>query len=1101
MDQRVMAAWPFANQGVEGYAPSVPVEVSGALHQASFVSVADPMSFYIQSTGANPTEAMSHFMSPLDPGAPSVRPYLQATANVPQEGFVFMRASKPQEGVTISSAHTSRDDDHVSNLSEEMPTRVKLLCSYGGKILPRPSDGRLRYAGGDTRMIAVTRDTSYLNLMLKMVEIQPQTVAIKYQLPDEDLDALVSVSSEEDLENMMEEFDKLEAGDGHARLRVFLFTSLDYDVIGDSSGDLKNTEQQYLDAVNGLMEGASRKSSDASAQSTSPQGIQEVSPAAVRVPQVSQGVPVMAQYTSVPALANGTILPSMMPASGFHYGYVNGHSEPVDRNLLGHGQYIITEPSVSSDSENAARHHLVMQHVQVSQATPQVQQSVIQPLQVSQATLQDVQRKTVLVPQFQGYVEPQPQKAAFTEHNYTYAGDSLFQQKQQVWSTAVGSDALGISPVLPQVTAYNELYSNPPQLPEQVSTEPSYDYQERSSPKDLQETPPASKVNMKESMLHQGGVSWQLADHMVQASSSEWKDRDTQGVSTGAGTSTLPGWSTPLPSLTTLIAPRSEPELTGKALEPQLPDALVNFLEDSLHAVRTERPLVVESGRGSGSDSSTTTQMVHSGNSSSNMFMDLLTSDEVFCKTSCTSTMSGGSIAASSASTSSHALEACAQVYSDTSPVSRPLHGNSNEGLLICLTDGDTGHTPCQPSAAEVHIMKEMADLSVSETSSNRKAVAEPEGNRCDRSLDTSDLQITVTEVTDVTTSRIEAALIDLADLELEERPISAAESEATARARGLQVIKHSDLEEIRELGSGTFGTVYHGKWRGTDVAIKRIKASCFFGPPSEQDRLKDDFWSEACILAHLHHPNVVAFYGVVPDSPGGTLATVTEFMVNGSLKQVLHKKERILDRRRRLLVAMDAAFGMEYLHDKKIIHFDLKGENLLVNMRDSQKPVCKVGDLGLSKIKHKTMVTGGVRGTLPWMAPELLNGRSISVSEKVDVFSFGIVMWELLTGEEPYADLHYGAIIGGIVSNQLRPQVPSSCDPEWQSLMERCWADDPAVRPTFPAIVGELRSMMMSLARPTAGQISPTQQQQEQQQQQQQQQGYVQGQQKQQSS
>ncbi|EFJ17846.1 hypothetical protein SELMODRAFT_57136, partial [Selaginella moellendorffii] len=280
-----------------------------------------------------------------------------------------------------------------------------------------------------------------------------------------------------------------------------------------------------------------------------------------------------------------------------------------------------------------------------------------------------------------------------------------------------------------------------------------------------------------------------------------------------------------------------------------------------------------------------------------------------------------------------------------------------------------------------------------------------------------------------------------------------------------LQVIKHSDLEEIRELGSGTFGTVYHGKWRGTDVAIKRIKASCFFGPPSEQDRLKDDFWSEACILAHLHHPNVVAFYGVVPDSPGGTLATVTEFMVNGSLKQVLHKKERILDRRRRLLVAMDAAFGMEYLHDKKIIHFDLKGENLLVNMRDSQKPVCKVGDLGLSKIKHKTMVTGGVRGTLPWMAPELLNGRSISVSEKVvDVFSFGIVMWELLTGEEPYADLHYGAIIGGIVSNQLRPQVPSSCDPEWQSLMERCWADDPAVRPTFPAIVGELRSMMMSL-------------------------------------
>lgn len=72
-----------------------------------------------------------------------------------------------------------------------------------------------------------------------------------------------------------------------------------------------------------------------------------------------------------------------------------------------------------------------------------------------------------------------------------------------------------------------------------------------------------------------------------------------------------------------------------------------------------------------------------------------------------------------------------------------------------------------------------------------------------------------------------------------------------------------------------------------------------------------------------------------------------------------------------------------------------------------------KVGDLGLSKVKRQTLISGGVRGTLPWMAPELLNGSSSLVSEKVDVFSFGIVMWELLTGDEPYADLHYGAIIG----------------------------------------------------------------------------------------
>jgi serine/threonine protein kinase len=168
----------------------------------------------------------------------------------------------------------------------------------------------------------------------------------------------------------------------------------------------------------------------------------------------------------------------------------------------------------------------------------------------------------------------------------------------------------------------------------------------------------------------------------------------------------------------------------------------------------------------------------------------------------------------------------------------------------------------------------------------------------------------------------------------------------------------------------------------------------------------------------------------------------------------------RTIDRHKRLLLATDAAFGMEYLHEKNIVHFDLKCENLLVNMRDPQRPICKVGDLGLSKVKQQTMVSGGIRGTLPWMAPELLNSTSNMVTEKVDVFSFGIVMWELLTGEEPYANLHYGAIIGGIVNNTLRPKVPTWCDPSWKLLMERCWASEPVDRPGFTDIASNLRAM-----------------------------------------
>ncbi|KAE8659297.1 Serine/threonine protein kinase, putative isoform 2 [Hibiscus syriacus] len=295
----------------------------------------------------------------------------------------------------------------------------------------------------------------------------------------------------------------------------------------------------------------------------------------------------------------------------------------------------------------------------------------------------------------------------------------------------------------------------------------------------------------------------------------------------------------------------------------------------------------------------------------------------------------------------------------------------------------------------------------------------------------------------------------------------NAVKAEIEANIYGLQVIKSADLEELRVLGSGTFGSVYHGKWRGTDVAIKRIKRSCFSEKPSKQDRKTKDFWREAQILSNLHHPNVVAFYGVVPDGTRGTLATVTEYMVNGSLRNVLIKKDRSLDCRKKIIISMDAAFGMEYLHSKNIVHFDLKCDNLLVNLKDLQRPICKVADFGLSRVKRNTLVSGGVRGTLPWMAPELLNGNNTHVSEKVDVYSFGILMWEILTEEEPYAHMHCGAIIGGIVQNTLRPPIPEHCDPDWRKLMEQCWSHDPKSRPSFTEIANRLQSMSTLLSAP----------------------------------
>ncbi|CAN8244681.1 unnamed protein product [Cochlearia groenlandica] len=123
-------------------------------------------------------------------------------------------------------------------------SKVKFMCSFGGKILPRPSDGILKYVGGETRVIAVSPDISFSDLSKKLVEITENEIVLKYQIVGEDLDALVSVKSDEDLKHMMEEYNRHET----PKLRTFLFPS------NPPPATLENRtiEQRYIEAINGI---------------------------------------------------------------------------------------------------------------------------------------------------------------------------------------------------------------------------------------------------------------------------------------------------------------------------------------------------------------------------------------------------------------------------------------------------------------------------------------------------------------------------------------------------------------------------------------------------------------------------------------------------------------------------------------------------------------------------------------------------------------------------------------------------------------------------------------------------------------------------------
>ncbi|XP_010442413.1 PREDICTED: serine/threonine-protein kinase STY17-like isoform X1 [Camelina sativa] len=257
------------------------------------------------------------------------------------------------------------------------------------------------------------------------------------------------------------------------------------------------------------------------------------------------------------------------------------------------------------------------------------------------------------------------------------------------------------------------------------------------------------------------------------------------------------------------------------------------------------------------------------------------------------------------------------------------------------------------------------------------------------------------------------------------------------------------DLTIGEQIGQGSCGTVYHGLWFGSDVAVK------VFSKQEYSEEIITSFRQEVSLMKRLRHPNVLLFMGAVT-SPQ-RLCIVTEFLPRGSLFRLLQRNTSKLDWRRRIHMASDIARGMNYLHHcaPPIIHRDLKSSNLLVD----RNWTVKVADFGLSRIKHETYLTTKTgRGTPQWMAPEVL--RNEDADEKSDVYSFGVILWELVTEKIPWENLNAMQVIGAVGFMNQRLEVPKNVDPKWISLMESCWHSEPQHRPSFQEIMEKLREL-----------------------------------------
>lgn len=257
--------------------------------------------------------------------------------------------------------------------------------------------------------------------------------------------------------------------------------------------------------------------------------------------------------------------------------------------------------------------------------------------------------------------------------------------------------------------------------------------------------------------------------------------------------------------------------------------------------------------------------------------------------------------------------------------------------------------------------------------------------------------------------------------------------------------IDPKDVHKIASVGKGAFGEVFRGTLHGQDVAIKQL-----FKDDVGAEALAE-FRKEVSIMITLRHPNICLMMGACTQP--GNLMIIMEFMSNGSAESLLYGKKgkTFIGFERKMQMALDCCKGMNWLHRMKppFLHLDLKPANLLVD----KNWTVKVADFGLSKIQGDDDTAGG---SPFYMAPEVLLGRS--VTPKADVYSFGVLLWELYTRKKPWSGVfeNEDELVNAVCDEGERPEIPADCPKQLAALIKRCWAEEPDDRPSFQEIIDQ---------------------------------------------
>lgn len=258
--------------------------------------------------------------------------------------------------------------------------------------------------------------------------------------------------------------------------------------------------------------------------------------------------------------------------------------------------------------------------------------------------------------------------------------------------------------------------------------------------------------------------------------------------------------------------------------------------------------------------------------------------------------------------------------------------------------------------------------------------------------------------------------------------------------------IQYEDIEVEAVVGRGTFGVVFKAIWKGKDVAIKTI----------ESENEKNAFLVELRQLSRVNHPNIVKLYG----SCNNPVCLVMEYAECGSLHNLLHSADPQphYTAAHAMSWCLQCAQGVAYLHamkPKALIHRDLKPLNLLLVARGTVLKICDFG----TACDIQTYMTNN-KGSAAWMAPEVFEGSNYS--EKCDVFSWGIILWEVLTRKKPFDEIGGSAFcIMWAVHRGTRPPLIKDLPETIETLMTRCWDKEPSQRPSMEEVRNTMSDLM----------------------------------------